>query len=220
MRDPRQRLIYCGVDLTPFQAPVNRTAVRASLGLPPDAFVLGHVGRFCKPKNHAFLVEIAAEVARREPRARLLLVGEGPSRGAVERQVEAKGLRQRVIFAGVRPDVPDLLRVAMDVFVMPSLFEGLPLVGMEAQAAGLPLVVSKNVTPEVEVLPDLVQALSLAQPPAAWADAVLAFRDKPLAASRAEALNRMLQSPFNIRTGIEKLAEVYGTAVQRAATQS
>lgn len=214
--DARYQLFYCGIDLTPFQPPLDGAAVRASLGLPPDAFVMGHVGRFWKQKNHAFLVEIAAEVARREPRARLLLVGDGPLRGAVERQVEASGLQQRVIFAGVRPDVPNLLRGAMDVFVMPSLYEGLPLVGMEAQAAGLPLVVSDTVTPEVEVLPELVHSLPLARSPAAWADAVLATRERLPAASRTEALTRMLRSPFTIRAGIEKLAQAYETEVQRA----
>lgn len=216
-QDPRHRLLYCGIDLTPFQEPVNRSAVRASLGLPHDAFVLGHVGRFTTQKNHAFLVTIATEVIRREPRARLLLVGDGPLRPAIERQVQESGLAQHVIFAGERADIPQLLR-AMDVFVMPSLYEGLPLVGMEAQAAGLPLVVADSVTPEVGFLPELVHSLALSQSSGAWADAALSVRDKPPATELAEALSRMLEGPFNIRTGIEKLARIYETEVQRALT--
>jgi glycosyltransferase involved in cell wall biosynthesis len=208
--DPRWRLLYCGIDLTPFEQAPDPVAVRAELGLPAASFVLGHVGRFVEAKNHPFLVEIAAEVIRREPRARLLLVGDGPLRPAVERQVAEAGLTDHVLFAGGgRRDVPRLLLGAVDVFVMPSLYEGLPLGGLEAQAAGLPCVLSEAITPEVVHIPRLVQWLSLAQPASHWAEAVLAARQAKADTSQAEALALMRQSPFDIRASVRELEQLY-----------
>jgi len=139
--DARQRLIHCGIDLAPFRDAPTREPVRASLGIDPGELVIGHTGRFVASKNHAFLAEIAAEVALRRPPVRLLLIGDGPERRIVEEKLRELNLLDRTIFAGVRPDVPALLH-AMDVFLFPSLWEGLPLTVLEAQAAGLPCVIS------------------------------------------------------------------------------
>jgi glycosyltransferase involved in cell wall biosynthesis len=98
---------------------------------------------------------------------------------------------------------------AMDVFVMPSLYEGLPLVGMEVQSAGLPLVVSDTVTEELDVVKPLVRRLSLSQPALAWADEVLAMRNIAGAISQAQALSHMERSDFNIALGVKGLGEVY-----------
>jgi glycosyltransferase involved in cell wall biosynthesis len=210
--DPRWRLLYCGIDLAPFWQPVDTAAVRAELGLPAGAFVLGHAGRFTEQKNHRFLIEVAAETVRREPRTWLLLVGDGPLRPAVERQVKDAGLIDRVVFAGVRPDVPRLLGAA-DVFVMPSMYEGLPLVGLEAQAAALPCVLSDAITPEVVCLPRLVRRLSLSESPAAWAEAALQCGRDRAAVTRAEALGSLQQSPFDVRASAWALEEVYEHAL-------
>ncbi len=199
--------LYCGVDLEPFRQAVDRAAVRAELGLPADAFVLGHVGRFMEQKNHTFLLRIAAEASRREARTHLLLVGEGPLRPLIERQAAEQGLSGRVDFAGQRPDVPRLMRGAMDVFVLPSLHEGLPLVGMEVQAAGLPLVMTDTITPEVDRVPGMVHRLPLAQPPSAWAEAILAARRS---VGPEQALALVEQSPFNIQQGVKELERLYG----------
>jgi glycosyltransferase involved in cell wall biosynthesis len=205
--DPRFRVLYCGIDLTPYAIPIDRTAVRASLGIPPDAFVIGHVGRFVDIKNHTFLVDIAAEVARRHSNTYLLLIGDGELRPAIEQQVAHEGLADRAII-GPQPEVPPLLRGAMDVFVLPSHFEGLPIVGMEAQTAGLPMVISDVVSDEMDVLHPLIQRLSLTQPVSVWADAVLAAR--PM--EQAAALHNMQQSPFNIQTNIGHLEQLYRAA--------
>jgi glycosyltransferase involved in cell wall biosynthesis len=207
--DSSRRILYCGIDLAPFAAPVDATTVREELGIPADAFVIGHVGRFMEQKNHAFLIDIAAEVARSEPNMRLLLVGDGPLRQSIEQKAVEAGLHDKVIFAGTRPDVSRLMLGAMDVFVMPSLYEGLPLVGMEVQSAGLPLVVSDTVTEELDVFKPLVRRLSLSQPALAWADEVLAMRDIAGAISQAQALSHMERSGFNIALGVKGLGEVY-----------
>ena len=200
--------LYAAIDLAPFRSPADPRAARAAVGLPGDAFVLGHVGRFAAEKNHAFLVQVAAEVARREPRTHLLLIGDGPLRPAIMQQVADAGLAERVVFAGLRADVPCLLR-AMDVLVLPSTFEGLSLVGLEAQAAGVPWVASDIVPVESVVVPALVQRLPLHLPAAAWAEALLAAR---ASISQPEALALLEHSPFNIRVSVAALERIYPRA--------
>ncbi len=204
-----REIFYCSIDLTRFQDSVDPVAVRAELGIPADAFVIGHVGRFVEQKNHTFLVEIAAEVAKREPRMRLLLVGDGSLRPEIEQKVAQVGLAaDSVIFAGVRPDVPRLMMGAMDVFLLPSLHEGLPLVLMEAQAARLPCIFSDVITEEADVVKPLVQRLSLSQPASTWAKVILLKEAKP-EITHLEAFTLVEQSSFNIRTSIKDLEKLY-----------
>lgn len=204
--DERWEVARCGLDFGAFRAGADRSAARADLGVPDDAVVLGHVGRFDPLKNHAFLLRIAAAAFRREPRARLSLVGDGALRSAVERDAARLGIRDRVTFAGVRPDVPRLLR-AFDVFVMPSVHEGLPLVGLEAQAAGVPIVLSDTVTRELAVIPDLFTWRSLADPPEAWAEAALAAARSP--APVADPVAALEASEFSLSRSLSGLLAVY-----------
>jgi glycosyltransferase involved in cell wall biosynthesis len=207
--DPRWRILYYGIDLKPFQSTVDATAVRAELGIPADTFVVGHVGRFDEQKNHRFLVKIAAEIARYEPRVRFLLVGDGPLRPIIEQQVAQAGIVDKVVFAGVRSDVPRLMLGAMDVFVFPSFYEGLPLVGIEAQAAGLPLILSDDVSEEVGVINPLIQRLSLSQPASLWAQAVLAVKDTIPPITQRDALKLLEESHFTIAHSVRELEAVY-----------
>ena len=149
-----------------------RRRLRAELGLVPNAFVVGHVGRFLYQKNHEFLLRVFAAVAARRPGARLLLVGEGELLPAVRRQAAALGLAQRVIFTGARSDVNEIYSV-MDVFCLPSWYEGMPLVAWEAGANGLPCVLSDRITPEAACGGNSV-FLAPDRGPEAWAAAVCA----------------------------------------------
>lgn len=205
--DPRWSIARYGLDFGPFRGPVDASAVRASLGVPAGSLVVGHVGRFDPQKNHALLVRIAEEAIRREPRAIFVLVGTGPLRPAVEAEVARRGLSGHVIFAGVRADVPRLLRT-FDALVFPSLHEGLPLVGLEAQAAGLPTVLSDAVTREVAVLPELLTWRSLGDPVSAWADAVLEAALRPERPRDAAAV--LERSEFSVARSMETLLQVYG----------
>ena len=125
----------------------KRDELRKELGL-EGKFVIGHVGRFMKPKNHEFLIDVFAEVAKQKENSVLLLVGEGELLENIREKVKKLKLTEKVMFLGIRKDVSDLYNV-MDVFVLPSLYEGLPVVGVECQANGLPFLCSDNVTKEI-----------------------------------------------------------------------
>jgi glycosyltransferase involved in cell wall biosynthesis len=150
--------------------------------------VIGHVGRFHPQKNHALWLRILAAFAEREPRAVGLLVGDGALRPAIERQARAAGLAGRLRFAGVRADVPQLMQAAMDVFLFPSRHEGLGLVLVEAQAAGLACVISDVIPPEADALPERVLRLPPSAPPALWAQALEAALQRGRLAGAAQHL--------------------------------
>ncbi len=168
------QLQHLGIDLSRFDIPVDRDSLRRAIGIPSDALVIGHVGRFVTPKNHGFLVEIARELIKLEPKAVFLLVGDGPLRAEIEAKVNGYSIEKHFIFAGLRSDVPALMKGAMDVFLFPSLYEGLGLALLEAQAAGLTSIVSDIVPRESDAIPSLVDRLALGNSASTWAHAVLA----------------------------------------------
>jgi len=206
--DARWEVARCGIDFGAFRGPADRAEVRRDLGVPASALVLGHVGRFDPLKNHALLLRIAAETLRRDSRTVLVLVGDGPLRAAVESDATRLGLRERVVFAGSRPDVPRLLP-GFDVFVFPSIREGLPLVVLEAQAAGLPIVLSDGITREVVVIPELFAARSPADAPEAWAETVLSSVTRRVPVE--DAVAAMERSEFSLSRTLAPLLEVYGS---------
>ena len=145
--------------------------VRQELKIPEDAFVVGHVGRFAPPKNHKFIISVFAEVLKEKTNAFLLLVGDGDLRREAEALTVELGIQDNVIFAGMRSDVNRMLQ-AMDVFLFPSIYEGLPLSIIEAQAAGLPCLISDKVPIECRKT-DLVSQHSLNDSRSAWKNAVI-----------------------------------------------
>lgn len=214
-------LIPSGRDFAPYVQPASpaatRTALRAELGLPGDAFVLGHVGRFYWRKNHPFVIAVAAELFGREPLARLLLVGDGPDQGEIEDLVRARGLAGRTVFAGARADVPRLVTGAMDAFIFPSHHEGLGLAAVEAQAAGLPCVISDALPEEIDVVPDLVHRLPLAVGPGVWAEQLLAAADAPRP-TPDEAWRTVQGSDFALEKTVARLLRFYDREERPAAT--
>jgi glycosyltransferase involved in cell wall biosynthesis len=147
-----------------------RNKIRAELGL-KDEIVIGHIGRFNKQKNHEFLIEIFNAIHKKKTNAILLLIGDGHLRATIERKVETLGLSSHVRILGVRSDIPELMQ-AMDLFLFPSLFEGLPVVLVEAQAAGLKCIVSDTITKESDIT-GRVDFISLNQTPEYWASLIL-----------------------------------------------
>ena len=207
--DDRWRVLFCGIDLSGFLAEVDCATVRRELALPEDAFVVGHVGRFSQQKNHEFLVSVASEIVRCEDNAYFLLIGEGPLKDKIEAKVTEAGLRKRFRFVGYREDVPRIMRGAMDVFLFPSFWEGLGLVMIEAQAAGLPTVCSDQVPLEAHVVPNLVTRVTLSAPAAIWAKKVLETRKGAGKIEGAAGLRVVERSLFNIDRSVEELQRFY-----------
>jgi len=202
-RDGRFRVLHCGLDLAQYAERVDGPAIRKELGLPADALVVGHVGRFVSEKNHVQLVDVVAEMVRLDPRVHALFVGDGPLRSEIERRVASEGIGGRIVFAGPRRDVARLLRGAMDVFVFPSLAEGLGLAVVEAQAAGVPCLVATSVPSEVAQSP-LVSWLPLKESPAVWARRALV-----LARTMRRPLPSTVGWTYELRTSLRALEEQY-----------
>lgn len=179
-----------------------RSAVRKELGL-DNKFVVGHVGRFCVQKNHAFLLDVFVQIRRQNRNAVLLLVGDGELLDAAKSKTARLRLEDAVYFLGVRDDVNRLYQ-AMDVFVLPSLYEGLPVVGVEAQAAGLPCIVSDCVTKEAQVTKNIC-FLSLKTRPERWANKIISC-DGP---DRQDMSKKILDHGFDINSEGRKLQDFY-----------
>ena len=150
-----------------------RKQMRDKLKINDNQLVVGHIGRFNPQKNHTFLVDIFQEVHKKKSDAVLLLVGDDAGDGGAEihRKVKKLGLEKHVRFTGVRSDIPELLQ-AMDVFLFPSLFEGLSVASIEAQAAGLPVLISDKVPIECKKT-NLVKVISLSELASVWAKEVI-----------------------------------------------
>lgn len=140
-----------GVDLDKFKFDKEkRNILRSKVGFDEDDYVIGHVGRFSYQKNHEYLVEIFARLSKKTDKYKLLLIGTGENYDEINISVKEKGVAEKVYFAGNVNNVNEYMQ-AMDIFVLPSRFEGLPIVGVEAQAAGLPVVTSTQVSEELKI---------------------------------------------------------------------
>lgn len=198
------KVVNNGIDIDAFAfSPKARERTRVELGLAPGSLVLGSVAAFLPAKNHPFLLNVFAELVRRRPDARLLLVGSGPLEDDVRVLVRHLALEDRVLFLGRRPDVPNLL-CAMDRLLLPSLHEGFPLVTIEAQAAGLPCLMSDSITPEVLLSP-LAAQLPLSRPPSAWAEALL---DDPQV-ERASGAKIVVESGLSADAATRRVEALY-----------
>lgn len=145
------KIVSNAIDIERFRYdPVARKKLRKEIGLKNDDFVIGHIGRFVETKNHTFLVDVFAEIKKGCENAKLVLVGQGPLREEIEKKVKKFGLEKDVFFLGQRSDTDKLYSV-FDVFCLPSLYEGLPVVGVEAQANGVPCIFSDKITKEIMV---------------------------------------------------------------------
>ncbi len=165
------KIIKNGVDPKRFCYDKEKASeIKRDLGLESKT-VIGNVARFKTEKNHTFQIDVLAEIVKTMPDAVLMLIGDGELRAEMEDKVNRLDLQNHVKFMGLRTDVPDLM-LAMDVFFLPSLYEGLPVAAVEAQASGLPVVTSTGVTPETDITGN-VTFLDLTQGPAVWASKVI-----------------------------------------------
>lgn len=208
--------MFCGADFQVLNNAIDtrfytfesakRDLMRMQLGIEKEELVVGHVGSFTPQKNHLFLVDIFQQVKRLIPRSRLLLVGNDVDdiASGVKEKVKALGLEDSVIFTGVRSDVPNLLQ-AMDVFVFPSNYEGLPMTMVEAQASGLPCLISDKVPIECKMT-DLVQQIPLANGAEAWAKRAIAAAKETV---REDTSAQIKAAGFDIAENANNLQTFY-----------
>jgi glycosyltransferase involved in cell wall biosynthesis len=178
--DSRWYLRPYGIETKPFDTNVDSIAIRKELGLPPEALVVGHVGRFVDVKNHKFIIQVASELVNWNSNVVFLLVGDGPLRSQIESKISDLGLSKHFVLPGNRDDVPRIMKGAMDAFLFPSNYEGLGIVLMEAQFAGLCSVVSDVVPSEADLIDNAVFRLPLSEAPSQWATALRAILEARL----------------------------------------
>lgn len=198
------QIIFNAVDSGKFRFDVQvREECRRELGL-KDELTIGHVGNFCYVKNYPFLLKVFAEILKIIPDAQLLLVGTGEGFDKTQELARRMGIHGNVHFLGWRADVERIFQ-AMDVFLFPSFFEGLPFVGLEAQLTGLPVIASDTIPEEMKITEDC-HFLSLKQNPKEWADMVIRSKQK----DRKKL--RLLESvpEFDLKKQEKELKEILG----------
>jgi glycosyltransferase involved in cell wall biosynthesis len=181
-----------------------RNRIRNKLGIADDTIVLGHIGRFIEVKNHHFLIEVFKNIIDRGVNAVLLLVGAGSLHQQIQDYVNYLGLSNEVIFYGTTNIIQEIYS-AMDIFIFPSIYEGLPIVGIEAQCSGLPSIFSTAVSREIQVS-DLILWRDLSIGPQKWADAVFELLPLPQRKDMSEVITN---AGYNILSESKKLAHRY-----------
>jgi len=191
--------------------PEMRNQVRAQYGW-EDKLVIGHIGRFTAQKNSVRLIEIFSEIAKQEPRAVLCLIGDGELKEEMMDKIQMLGIEQRVNYLGRREDIQQFYN-AMDAFLLPSLYEGLPVVGLEAQSCGLPMFFSTEVTKEASAC-ELGHFISLETSNEEWAAKVLeAVRSNmPVRKSRADDVAK---AGFDSAVEAIRLQQYYLSAINK-----
>lgn len=181
-----------------------RKEKRKELNIKEKDLVIGHIGRFVKQKNHSFLIDVFNEVHKQNKNTILLLAGEGPLKEEIEAKVKDLGLEKNVQFLGQRNDTNELYQ-AMDVFLLPSLYEGLPVVGVEAQASGLLCALSSDMTKETKIL-DKTFFMSPNESALTWSDRIL---NEIKEFKRKDTSKEVSDNSFNIMVESKKLDNYY-----------
>lgn len=211
--DGKVYLLNNAIDVDKFRYDEKiRKEKRKELNIKDNQLVIGHIGRFVQQKNHEFLIDIFNEIHKQNKNAILLLAGDGPLKENIQNKVKELGLEKSVQFLGQRSDANELYQ-AMDAFVLPSLYEGLPVVGVEAQAAGLPCFFSTDMTKETKIL-DTTQFIKLTKNSKEWAVKIL----KELKVfKRQDVTVKITNNNFNIKNEAEKLEYKYQRLLERSS---
>jgi len=207
----KNTIVYYGIDLGAFSVPGDAGAFRRELNLPADAKVLLFTGRMNELKNPVFVVDILNSLLQVRQDVYAVFVGKGGEEEKVIQKSETYGIRDRIRMCGWRDDIPAIMKAA-DVFVFPRVEyprEGLGLVVVEAQAAGLPMVLSKGIVADAIIIDELAHVLSLNNNPAEWAMKIDTVLKAPAPISRQLAFERMMQSGFELRKATENLLSLY-----------
>ncbi len=202
-------ILHNAIDAQAFTADACKRAMqREKWSIQPEELLVGHVGSFILQKNHQFLLNVFTEIQKEIP-AKLMIVGEGELRAEIEKRISELGLEKKVVLTGLRSDVADLLQ-AMDVFVFPSLYEGLPVTLVEAQASGLPCLISDKVPIECKMT-EAVQQIPLAAAPEIWAKKAIEAAKLP----RKDTYEEIKAAGYDIVENAKKLRKMYEEMMQR-----
>lgn len=194
-----------GIDLNRFLfSKEKRQEIRKCLEVKDDEVLLGHVGRLSYQKNHTFMLSVLEELQRRSVKCKLVFIGEGELKDEIEREVIQRELIDCVIFTGVLPNISDFMS-AMDCFLLPSRWEGLPFVGIEAQANGLPIFVSNNVSKELAIT-DFVVFLPIQEENVSeWADLIV----KNMFKRYSNSICALRRSGYDVKETADKVRQLY-----------
>lgn len=196
-----------GIDVKRYKfSSKSRFSMRRDLGIAPEQKAICHIGRFSDEKNHEFLLKAFAKCGGGEFDGRLFLIGRGPLRNNMEQLAAELNIRDKVVFLGVRSDIPDLL-MAMDLFVFPSKWEGLGIAAIEAQASGLPCILSPAL-PDMAICSPYAYKMDSLNSTAAWAERMV---DEPIRADsdRIDGVNYVGESGFDITCAAGFLTALY-----------
>lgn len=203
------QIIYNGIDVRRFKYRQDmRDKLRKVLDLEQN-FVIMHTGRFLPQKNHTFIIDVFSEIKKRDSTAKLILLGEGSLQEPMQKKVLDLGLREDVVFMGVKKNVEDYLSFA-DCYIMPSLYEGLPVAAVEAECSGLPCVMSSNITREVELTPNAI-FLSLDKPAEYWATEILKTKE----INRMDGSKDVAQAGYDVKDVARMLQDQYIEMVRK-----
>lgn len=209
-------VLYCGIDFTKFRMNSDkdkRKNMLAAMGLPGDGCFIGHVGRFEEQKNHRFIIKTFRELNKKNPGAYLLLIGDGSIMEEIKDLVDRENINN-VVFLGGRDDVDSLMRNVFDVFFFPSLYEGLGIVLLEAQAVGLKCLISDTIPKEVVVVGENIHCMGLDEPAEVWADKLQELCNEGRASGDDAGISsRMDESPFSIFKSVDYLEKLYSGCV-------
>lgn len=199
-------IIQNGIDLEKFHFKDNiRQNVREQLGI-TDEVLIGHVGRFAYQKNHEYILKIAKALKEKQVHCKVLLVGEGPEKDRIKAVAEEMNLNDILVFYGTSNEVEKLF-MAMDVFVLPSYFEGLPIVGVEAQASGLPVIFSDKITSQAKLLDDVTFLGIEDADISSWVDDVKHYGS--MRRDRTEAYKRLREEKYSIEDTVQSFMSLY-----------
>lgn len=188
----------------------RHSSLKEQFGL-EKKIVIGHIGRFVEVKNHEFLVDVFYEIQKDRENAVLVLVGRGKLEKKIKEKAMQLGIEEKVKFMGVRADIPDMMNL-FDVFIFPSHYEGLGIVGIEAQAAGLPCVFSDNI-PQEAIITNNVIRLSLEEKAKKWAETIIKMCDKY---TREDEYEVIRANGYDIENETEKLIKIYEKGFKKA----
>jgi len=203
-------VMFNGIDVQLYSySTEKRLKIRQELGIPEGCVVIGHVGRFVEVKNHSFILDVFVEYLKANNNARLLLVGVGELMDQMKEKTVRLGIDKNVTFMGLRLDVADLMQ-AMDCFLMPSLFEGLPFVIVEAQAAGLPCFISDVIDRGVDMTGN-INFLPLKSSASEWANSI---GSKLKQFRRTVTDNKIITAGYDISSTTQMLEAMYTSKKQ------